>query len=108
MTFRGILLGTAAFGAVFLLDRQLGSVFKDIRRYDKLRAMSGDSSLLSEGIKQAGGYAMRAVRKNDGATSETLSTNDDGESRQLQKSESGSFLDTLLKDMMRYAAIRAM
>jgi hypothetical protein len=43
---RGIILGGLAFVAVFAAERQFENLSKDIDRYNSLREMSGESSLL--------------------------------------------------------------
>lgn len=48
--YRGLIFGSIAFAAVFAAERQLAAVAKDIDRYDRIRAMSGDSSLAMQGV----------------------------------------------------------
>ncbi len=110
MTSRGILLGSAAFGAVFLLERQFGSGFKDISRYNKMREMSGDPPLQSEAFKALGQYIVRTVRQSRGGNGDrgARSPNEDERRAEPAQNGGGSILDTLLKDVMRYAAIRSM
>ncbi|MDQ2857766.1 MAG: hypothetical protein M3R53_03815 [Candidatus Eremiobacteraeota bacterium] len=107
---RGILLGTAAFGAVFLLERQLGTVFDDVRRYDKMRAMSGDSPLAIEGLKAVREYVLhRADRGVHGAkTGPQAAQSKPAPRPPANDGGGGSIFGTVLNDVMRYAAIRSM
>jgi len=107
---RGILIGTAAFGAAFLLERQLGTVFNDVRRYDKMRAMSGDSSLAVEGLKVARNYVLhRADRAPRGAKNVTPPAEpESAPTSSAQSGGGGSIFGTVVSDVMRYAAIRSM
>ena len=41
--YRGLILGALAFAATVLAERQFVFVKKDIERYDRIRAMSGDA-----------------------------------------------------------------
>jgi hypothetical protein len=48
--YRGLILGALAFAATVLAERQFVFVKKDIERYDRIRAMSGDAPLLKQGL----------------------------------------------------------
>ncbi len=49
--FRGLMFGALAFGAAFAAERRFGSLTKDLKRYDTIRAMSGDPPFLREVFK---------------------------------------------------------
>jgi hypothetical protein len=85
---RGLVLGAIAFGAVFALERQFVSLGSDLKRYDAMRAMSGDGPFLRELLKSA-----TAVISEYGASRQ-------GEARDLFAS--------LTHDIVRYAAMRSM
>ena len=53
---RGLILGGLAFVAVYAAERQFGSFGNDIKRYNTMRAMSGDPPL----ARQAAGLAFAA------------------------------------------------
>ena len=48
--YRGLILGGLAFAAVFFAERQFESVGSDIKRYNRIRAMSGDPPLSQQAI----------------------------------------------------------
>jgi hypothetical protein len=86
--FRGLILGAIAFAAVFAAERQLTAGKNDIKRYDRLREMSGDSTFLN----QLTSYASAAI-------AEFLASG---------KGEARDLLSTLTSDIVRYAAMRSM
>jgi hypothetical protein len=59
---RGLLLGGLAFAAVFTAERQFSSVEGDIRRYNAMRAMSGDPPL-SRQLLGLLGTQLKALQK---------------------------------------------
>jgi hypothetical protein len=86
---RGLIFGGLAFGAAFAGERQFRSVFKDMQRYDRLRRMSGDSSLVHELLDKL--FALLRER--------------------LSRRRGGAGLDTLgslQNDVRRYLRIRSM
>jgi hypothetical protein len=85
---RGIILGGLAFVAVIAAERQYEVLSKDIERYDNMRAMSGDVSLVKQAI-------------NSGL--ELLSSF--GNSR---RGDALDFLAAMQQDVMRYARISSM
>jgi hypothetical protein len=85
---RGIILGGLAFVAVFAAERQYEMMSSDIVRYDKMREMSGDVSLLKQAI-------------NSGL--ELLSSF--GNSR---RGDALDFLAAMQQDVLRYARISGM
>lgn len=86
--FKGLILGAVAFGAVFAVERQLSAAKNDIKRYDKLREMSGDSPFFN----QLTSFAAAAI-------SDFL-VSGKGEARDL--------FSSLTSDIVRYAAMRSM
>jgi hypothetical protein len=85
---RGLILGALAFGGVFLAERQFAEIAKDIKRYDSMRAMSGDPPLLRQALKSA-----------------TDMISSFGASRQ---DEAQSLIASFTQDIVRYATIRSM
>jgi hypothetical protein len=85
---RGLVLGALAFGAVFAAERQFSSLGKDLARYDRMRAMSGDSTFVREILTTVGDLiaGFGAGRQ--------------GEARDLFAS--------LTDDLVRYATLRRM
>ena len=64
--YKGLILGGLAFGAAFGLERVIAGLGADMKRYDKLRAMSGQGPFLKELLSMAGSaigdvYFMGAV-----------------------------------------------
>ena len=43
--YRGLILGGLAFAAVFTAERQFDALGSDVKRYNAMRAMSGDPPL---------------------------------------------------------------
>ncbi len=85
---RGLVLGALAFGAVFAAERQFVALTSDLKRYDAMRAMSGDQPFLRELLK--------------GVTS---MISEYGASRQ---GEARDLFASLTHDIVRYAAMRGM
>jgi hypothetical protein len=81
-------LGAVAFGLVYAAERQFASVAKDLARYDRLRAMSGDKPFLRELM----GQATQMIADFGAAGS--------GEARDL--------FGSLTSDLVRYATMRRM
>jgi hypothetical protein len=48
--YRGLIFGGLAFAAVFVAERQFESVGSDVKRYNSMRAMSGDPALSQQAI----------------------------------------------------------
>ncbi len=96
---RGLVLGAVAFGAAFMAERQLGTVLKDMKRYDKLRAMSGDEPLYRQGLRQLSSFVVqRAKQRTPDRTG--LAPHGGG--------ADSSLLGSLQKDAMRYVVMRSM
>ncbi len=89
---RGLILGTLAFGAVFVAERQFGGFtggfIKDIKRYDMMRKMSGDGPFYREMLKSG-----------------TKMLSDFAASRQ---GGSGNMLRSMTGDFQRYVTMRSM
>ena len=47
---KGLIFGGLAFAVVFAAERQLQVVGKDVDRYNRIRAMSGDPPLAMQGL----------------------------------------------------------
>ncbi len=104
MNVRGIVLGSAAFGAAYLFERQFGVVFKDVRRYDRLRKMSGDSPLAVQGVKDLGAALLRS---RPGAVPKPRTER----ARHVTKTGGASdksLFDAMRSDVKRYLTMRAM
>ena len=86
--FRGVILGALAFAGAFAANKQLGAVGKDIARYDKIRAMSGDPPFL----KQQAGQLLGQLRAQG----------------TLRPQAGRGMVSALIDDLMRYARIRSM
>lgn len=54
---RGLILGGLAFAAVFTAERQFDAVGADIKRYNTMRAMSGDPPLARQAFDILATYA---------------------------------------------------
>ena len=64
--FRSVMLGILGFVAVFTASRQFAGVGKDIARYDRIRAMSGDPPFLrQQAAMLLGGLKVLADRRPD-------------------------------------------
>jgi hypothetical protein len=85
---RGLILGGLAFAAVFTAERQLEPLGADIKRYNAMRAMSGDPPLSRQVFSLAATY-LRALF----------------EARRPQLVD---FLGSLQSDLVRYMRMRAM
>jgi hypothetical protein len=48
--YRGLIFGGIAFMVAVIAERQFVAVTKDMERYDRIRAMSGDPPLLKQGL----------------------------------------------------------
>ncbi len=59
---RGLILGGLAFAAVFSAERQFGAFGKDIKRYNMMRAMSGDPPLSRQAVGLIG-VALKGLSK---------------------------------------------
>ncbi len=51
---RGLILGTLAFAAVYAAERQFAVFGNDIKRYNLMRAMSGDPPLSRQALGMLG------------------------------------------------------
>ncbi len=85
---RGLILGALAFGAVFAAERQYAALGKDVNRYDAMRAMSGDSTFVSQIVK-----TLTAMIADFGARTQ---------------GETSDFVASLTRDVVRYAMMRDM
>ena len=67
--YRGVIFGGLAFAVAFAAERQWQVVAKDIDRYNRIRAMSGDPSLAMQGLGMLKGRigALRRSRRDDTA-----------------------------------------
>jgi hypothetical protein len=86
--YRGLILGGLAFAAAVLAERQFAAVSKDIERYDRIRAMSGDLPLLRQGLEM-----LRGAITSFGSA---------------QRGEAIGLLQSLQQDVIRYARISTM
>jgi len=96
---RVLLLGAAALGVAVLIDRQFGSVFGDIKRYNRIRAMSNEPSVYREGFGALAGMLGTMARAQKG---------EDAALAPHGAPKDGSVIDVLREDFRRYATIRAM
>jgi hypothetical protein len=85
---RSLVMGALAFGAAFAAERQFTAIGKDLKRYDAMRAMSGDPPFLREVLKSA-----IAMIKEYGAT---------------RQDQGRDLLSTFTNDLVRYAKMRSM
>lgn len=58
---RGLIVAAVAFAIGYALERQFDSIVKDMKRYDGLRAMSGDKPFLIEQLENLGGMMSSAA-----------------------------------------------
>ncbi len=86
--FRGLMFGGIAFAVAFAAERQFQFVSKDIERYNRIRAMSGDPSLVMQGF----GLLRDAIVKF-------------GNSR---RGQARGVVEALQSDVVRYARISTM
>jgi hypothetical protein len=84
---RGLIVGAIAFAAAFAAERLYASMEPDLRRYEAMRAMSGQQPILKELWSTISGGAI-------------------GEHEATRKA-SGVLAD-LTKDALRYARMRSM
>ncbi len=84
---RGLILGAIAFGIVFAAERQYEAFDKDVKRYNAMRAMSGEPPLFQQIWK--GAAEMIAGNRAGGQ----------GEVKDL--------LASLTADIVRYATMRS-
>lgn len=85
---RGLIFGGLAFAAAFAAERQWRVVAKDVARYDRIRAISGDPSLLRQGFA---------------ALKDAIDS-----FRYARRDETASALATLQHDLFRYVRIANM
>jgi hypothetical protein len=85
--YKGLILGGLAFGAAFGLERVIAGLGADMKRYDKLRAMSGQGPFLKELLSMAGS-----------AIGDVAGSNGSG----------GGLLAGLTDDVVRYAKMKGM
>ncbi len=69
---RGVIFGSLAFAAAFAGERQLRGLLQDMKRYDRLRRMSGDSSFLHEQLDTLFTLLRKRANLRRGAGFETL------------------------------------
>lgn len=86
--YRGLILGGLAFAAVFAAERQFDAVGNDIKRYNLMRAMSGDPPLARQGFDLLATY-LRSLAK-------------------TQRPALAEFAGALQNDLIRYLRMRAM
>jgi hypothetical protein len=83
---RGLIVGAVAFAAGFAAERLFASMSKDLARYEKLRAMSGEPPLAKELLSVVASVLGDAT----------------------VKSGTSSLISGLTSDLVRYARIRGM
>jgi hypothetical protein len=86
--YRGLIFGGIAFMVAVIAERQFVFVSKDLERYDRIRAMSGDPPLIKQG--------MLMLRDMIGSF---------GDSR---RSEATGIIQAIQNDVVRYARISTM
>jgi len=86
--YRGLIFGALAFGAAFAAERQFDAMSGDLKRYDKMRAMSGDPPLVQQLLS---GIV-------------TMATDFAGS----KADEAGDLFTGLTRDLVRYATMRNM
>ena len=86
--FKNVIFGILGFAAAFTASQQLAGVGKDIARYNRIRAMSGDPPFAREQL----GTLLQEVRKRAFAP----------------RAEGRDIFSALLNDVTRYARIRSM
>jgi len=86
--YRGLIFGALAFAAAFAVERQFDAMSGDIKRYDKIRAMSGDRPLVQQLFSSL----------------VTMATDFAGS----KADEAGDLFTGLTRDLVRYAAMRNM
>jgi hypothetical protein len=83
---RGLIVGAVAFAVGFAAERLYASMSKDLARYEKLRAMSGEPPLAKELLSLVASVLGDAT----------------------VKSGTSSLISGLTSDLVRYARIRGM
>ena len=86
--FKSVILGILGFVTVFAASRQFAGVGKDIARYNRIRAMSGDPPFEREQLGALLGEARKRAFS--------------------QRGEGRDIFSALLNDVTRYARIRSM
>lgn len=86
--YRGLMFGGIAFVVVFAAERQFQLVSKDIERYNRIRAMSGDPSLAMQGV----GLLWDAMKKYVDS----------------RRGQARDIVEALQSDVVRYARISTM
>ena len=86
--YRGLILGGIAFAAAFFAEKQFSAIGKDIDRYDKIRAMSGDLPLYRQGL--------------------TMVRDSLGSLRDARRGRAVGLFDAVQHDVLRYARISTM
>ena len=64
---RGLIFGSVAFVATVALERQFEVLAKDVIRYDRMRAMSGDPPLWREQLGKLLAYGLAYARSHRGS-----------------------------------------
>ncbi len=85
---RGLIFGSLAFAAAFGAERLFASMSKDIARYDRMRAMSGEPPLGKQLLETLGGAI--------------------GEFGSSGRKEASGFIASLTADVVRYAKMKGM
>ena len=86
--YRGLILGGIAFVAIYAAERQVEALSKDIARYNRMRAMSDQPSLLKQGIDMGLELVSSFTSSRGG--------------------DALDFFQSLQHDLMRYARISSM
>ncbi len=86
--YRGLIFGALAFAAAFAAERQFDAMSGDMKRYDKMRAMSGDPPLLQQLLSGV----------------VTMATDFAGS----KADEAGDLFTGMTRDLVRYATMRNM
>ena len=86
--YRGLILGGLAFAAVFTAERQFESLGSDIKRYNTMRAMSGDPPLERQAFDLLATY-LKSLAK-------------------AKRPAIVDFTGALQNDLLRYLRMRAM
>lgn len=95
---RSLLWGAICFGAGYMAATQLPSLTKDIRRYDRLRAMSDEPPIMGSVVGQLSSFAGMATKMLRGG-------NGDGKN---PLSSLLSLIPGIGADVERYSRIRSM
>ncbi len=86
--YRGLILGGLAFAAVFVAERQFEGFGSDVKRYNAMRAMSGDPPLSQQAIGMIATYLRSQMKTQRPALME--------------------FVSALQSDLIRYLRISTM